>query len=173
MARRIRLCIASVAVSWLAAAAAAGAGESICNKARKPANLDFTLHDPKGKPVDLRAFRGQVILVNFWATWCRPCRKEIPWLIELFHEHRAAGFTVLGVSVDEDPSRIPPFAAAMHMSYPVLVGRGEDAFAEALGPLLGFPTTVLIARDGTICVRHTGITTREALARDVRALLAP
>ncbi len=171
MSRRFHGCIALLAGALLSASAASAAAGT-CTAAPKPAALEFTLRDPAGQPVRLADYRGRVILVNFWATWCRPCRAEIPWLIELFHAYRDTGFSVLGVSVDEDLARIAPFVATMRMDYPVLVGRGEDRFAAAFGPLLGFPTSVLVARDGTICVRHTGITTREQLEEDIRALLA-
>jgi peroxiredoxin len=153
--------------------ACAADAPAACVERHGRAKLDFTLRDPAGRPVELGQFRGRVLLVNFWATWCKPCRTEIPWLVEMFHAHRDAGFAVLGVSVDEDVARIRPFARAMGIDYPLAVGRGEDAFLEAFGPLLGYPTSVLVARDGRICVRHTGITTREALEREVRALLSP
>jgi peroxiredoxin len=151
------------------------AGESspgICDARLGPANLNFTLGDAAGKAVDLRDFRGRVILINFWATWCAPCRTEIPWLVELFKEHRQAGLVVLGVSVDEDVARIAPFAASLRMDFPVLVGRDEGEFRESFGPLLGFPTTLLITRAGDICLRHTGITQRAKLHAEVQALLA-
>jgi thiol-disulfide isomerase/thioredoxin len=150
---------------------AAGADSGVCNAAAKRANLGFTLSDIDGNGVLLSAYRGQVILLNFWATWCAPCKTEIPWLVELHGKYRERGLVVLGVSVDEAVSQIKPFAAALRMNYPVLVGAGRDDFQEAFGPLYGFPTSVLISRDGAICMRHTGIATKEALERDVAALL--
>ena len=145
---------------------------AICEARARPANLEFTLTDVAGKAVDLRDYHGRVILINFWATWCAPCRKEIPWLVEIFHEYRDAGLMVLGVSVDEDVARIAPFAASLKMDFPVLVGRDEAEFRESFGPLLGFPTTLLITRGGDICVRHNGITQRATLEAGVRQLLA-
>jgi peroxiredoxin len=163
---------------WLATAillastpVAGGDLPALCEARARRANLDFTLADAAGRSVDLRAYRGQVVVLNFWATWCAPCRTEIPWLVEIYHAHRDAGLVVLGVSVDEEVSRIAPFAAEMRMDFPVLVGRGQHEFRDAFGPLLGFPTTVLITRGGDICLRHNGIVRREELEADVRQLL--
>lgn len=161
--------IVLVALQVLPCSAAAGAG--VCNVPRRPANLGFTLADVAGNEVRLSDYKERVVLINFWATWCVPCRKEIPWLIELYDSYRERGFVVLGVSMDDVVARIGPFAAALHMNYPVLVGAGESEFKESFGPLLGFPTSLLLARDGSICVRHTGITRKEELERGIRALL--
>ncbi len=152
-------------------APALAAAERVCNVAPRAAELDFTLTDVEGRQVRLGDYRGRVILVNFWATWCAPCKKEIPWLNELHVSYQDRGLVVLGVSVDDAVAKIRPFAQAMKMSYPVLVGAGQDAFKESFGPLLGYPTTVLISRAGQICIRHMGITAKELLEREVRALL--
>jgi thiol-disulfide isomerase/thioredoxin len=158
-------------VAALAVPPAAAAGQGVCNVAARPANLNFTLTDVEGRRVRLVEYRGRVVLVNFWATWCAPCKKEIPWLNELHVRYREQGLVVIGVSVDDVVAKIRPFAQAMKMSYPALVGAGEDGFKESFGPLLGYPTTVLISRAGQICIRHVGITEKEQLERDVRALL--
>jgi thiol-disulfide isomerase/thioredoxin len=170
MNHSIRICTLVLAAA-LAAAPAVAAGQGVCNVASRPARLDFTLTDVEGRPVRLAEYRGRVLLVNFWATWCAPCKTEIPWLNELHSTYREQGLVVLGVSVDEAVAKIRPFAKGMKMSYPVLVGAGEDGFKEAFGPLLGFPTTLLISRAGEICIRHVGITEKERLEREVRALL--
>src|SRR5688572_6874844 len=104
---------------------------AICEARARRANLDFTLADATGKSVDLRGYRGQVVVLNFWATWCAPCRTEIPWLVEIYHAHKDAGLVVLGVSVDEEVTRIAPFAAELRMDFPVLVGRDQPEFREA------------------------------------------
>jgi thiol-disulfide isomerase/thioredoxin len=150
---------------------AAVAGQGVCNVAARPAKLNFTLTDVEGRRVPLVEYRGRVMLVNFWATWCAPCKKEIPWLNELHGRYREQGLVVVGVSVDDAVEKILPFAQSMNMSYPVLVGAGEDRFRESFGPLLGYPTTLLISRAGEICIRHIGITEKEQLEREIRALL--
>jgi thiol-disulfide isomerase/thioredoxin len=133
---------------------------------------DVTLADRDGKPRSLAEWNGRPQVINFWATWCAPCRKEIPWLVEIFHQYRDQGLMVLGVSVDEDVARIAPFAASLRMDFPVLVGRDETEFRESFGPLLGFPTTLLITRGGDICLQHKGITQQATLEAGVRELLA-
>jgi thiol-disulfide isomerase/thioredoxin len=147
------------------------AADKTCNVPGKKANLNFTLQDVNGKPVRLSQYRGRVVLVNFWATWCGPCRVEIPWLIDLYREHRARGLVVLGVSVDAEVPRVKPFARELKINYPVLIGAGRDDVSAAFGPFRGFPTSVLVARDGTICVRHVGIATKAQLEREITALL--
>lgn len=116
-------------------------------------------------------YKGQVVLLNFWATWCAPCRKEIAWLVELHDEYRERGVVVLGVSVDESVTHIKPFVETLRVSYPVLIGKGREDVKEAFGPLLGFPTSVLVTRGGMICTRHTGITSKAHLEREINALL--
>ena len=160
-----------VLVAALAVPPAVAAGRGVCNVAARPAKLNFTLTDVEGRRVRLDEYSGRVILVNFWATWCAPCKTEIPWLNELHARYREQGLVVIGVSVDDAIAKIRPFAQSMKMSYPVLVGAGEDGFKESFGPLLGYPTTLLISRAGEICVRHVGIAEKEQLEREVRALL--
>ncbi len=165
-----RICTC-VLVAALANASASATGQGVCNVTPRPAKLDFTLTDIEGRRVRLAEYRGRVVIVNFWATWCAPCKTEIPWLNELDARHREQGLVVLGVSVDDAVAKIRPFARSMKMSYPVLVGAGEDGFKESFGPLLGYPTTLLITRAGEICIRHVGITEKDRLEREVRALL--
>jgi thiol-disulfide isomerase/thioredoxin len=147
------------------------AAGDVCNVARKKANLNFTLKDVAGKDVRLSKYKGQVVLVNFWATWCGPCRVEIPALTSLYRDYKDRGFVVLGVSVDSEVSAIKPFARVMKMNYPVLVGAGREDLSSAYGPFVGFPTSVLVARDGAVCVRHVGILSKAKLEEQIAALL--
>lgn len=147
------------------------AADDVCNVARKKANLNFTLKDVAGKDVRLSKYRGQVVLVNFWATWCVPCRVEIPALTALYRDYKDRGFVVLGVSVDSEVSAIKPFARVMKMSYPVLIGAGREDLSSAYGPFVGFPTSVLVARDGAVCVRHVGLLSKAKLEEQIGALL--
>lgn len=104
-----------------------------------------------GRPLSLAALRGQVVLVNVWATWCAPCRVEMPLLEQTWRRHRAAGFTLLGASVDRgDPAAVRAFLAQRGISYPVAIV-GPDV-VQALGGVAGYPTSILIGRDGR--VRH-------------------
>jgi cytochrome c biogenesis protein CcmG/thiol:disulfide interchange protein DsbE len=136
----------------------------------KPARLDFKLKDMNGVEVKLDSFKGKVILLNFWATWCGPCKAEIPSLIELQTEY-ADDLVVLGFSVDDPVEKLKPYAAEYNVNYPFLVGNGREDVQEAFGPLLGIPVTVIIGRDGRIAKKHTGIASKEQFEREIKALL--
>jgi thiol-disulfide isomerase/thioredoxin len=136
----------------------------------KPAKLDFTLKDMHGVDVHLESFKGKVILLNFWATWCGPCRAEIPSLVELQEQYKD-DLVVLGLSVDDTAEKLLPYAAEFKMNYPVLVGNGREDVQEAFGPLFGIPVSVIIDRDGIIAKKHSGIATKEQIEREIKTLL--
>ena len=138
--------------------------------AGKPARLDFKLKDMNGVDVRLDSFKGKVILINFWATWCGPCKAEIPSLVELQAEY-ADDLVVLGFSVDDPAEKMKPYAEEYKVNYPLLVGNGREDVQNAFGPLLGIPVTVIIGRDGIIAKKHTGIATKEQFEREIKALL--
>jgi thiol-disulfide isomerase/thioredoxin len=142
-----------------------------CDSNRKAANLNFTVADVNGADLRLSAFRGKVIVLNFWATWCEPCKIEIPGFVELYDKYVAKGLVVLGVSVDDPPILLKPFVAQFHMRYPVLVGISRPDLQEAFGPLFGFPTSFVIGRDSRICKEHIGFTPREQFEREIKELL--
>jgi peroxiredoxin len=152
-------------------AAAPAAGGEACDAKAKPADYSFTLEDMNGNDVKLADHKGKVILLDFWATWCAPCKYEIPVFVELYAKYREQGLVVLGVSVDDPIEKLRPFAAEYKMNYPVLIGRGRDDVQEAFGPVWGLPTTLLIGRNGLICKRHTGIATKEQFEREIKGLL--
>jgi thiol-disulfide isomerase/thioredoxin len=168
---RARAVLSAFATLLTAFAPIAHAADDVCNVARRKANLNFTIKDVAGKDVRLSQYKGQVVLVNFWATWCHPCRTEIPSLVSLYREYKDRGLVVLGVSVDSEVQLVKPFARVMKMNYPVLIGAGHEDLGDAFGPFIGFPTSVLIARDGRTCVRHVGILSRLELERQITALL--
>jgi len=143
----------------------------ICNPQRKAANLNFTLVDVHDRLVPLNSFKGNVVLLNFWATWCEPCKVEIPGLVAMYDKYSSKGVAVIGVSVDDPVLALRPFVTQFNMSYPVLVGLGRDDVERAFGPFYGFPTSVLIGRDGKICKEHVGLTPREQFEREIKALL--
>ena len=155
----------------MALTSAAHAADDVCNVAGQKTTLNFSVKDIAGKDVRLSQYKGRVVLLNFWATWCVPCRREIPLLTALHRDYHDRGFVVLGVSVDKEVRLIKPFAQVMKMSYPVLIGAGRQDLNAAFGPFIGFPTSVLIARDGAVCVRHVGLASRSELERQINALL--
>jgi peroxiredoxin len=149
------------------------ASPAFCDGKKKPANLAFTLKDMHGKDVRLSDYKGKVILLNFWATWCGPCKYEIPAFVELQTKYKDQGFVVLGVSTDDPPDKLRAFAQQYKMNYPVLQGRDRtDLVDDAFGPMWGIPVSFFIARNGTICKRHMGLATKEQLDKEIKALLA-
>lgn len=135
------------------------------------APLHFTLKDLNGADVTLDSFKGKVILVNFWATWCGPCRAEIPDLIELQRAH-AQDLIVVGVVVmDRFGDNVRRFASELEMNYPILDATSRSDVENAFGPMWGLPTTFIIGRDGTMIKRRSGIGSREQFERDLKPLL--
>jgi peroxiredoxin len=115
---------------------------------------DFTLHGLDGRNLRLAELRGQVVLVNFWATWCGPCREEMPRLDALYQKYRASGFTLLGVNIDDDPRNAAGTAQKLKVSFPVLLD--TDKSVSRLYDLGTMPSTVLIDRDGHVRYLHRG-----------------
>lgn len=144
----------------------------------KPAP-DVTLKDLDGKDVSIAQYQGKIVLVNFWATWCEPCKVEIPWLIEMQQKYGAKGFTVLGVAMDDEGrSVVAPFVEKQRfdlgngqspMNYPIVIG--NDAAADKFGGLLGYPTSVLIGRDGKVIKRITGLISPDEISKAIESQL--
>jgi thiol-disulfide isomerase/thioredoxin len=155
---------------WFNEAAEATAGGA-CPANAKPANLNFTLKDVDGKSVTLSAYKGKVILLDFWATWCEPCKLEIPWFVEFQQKYGARGLQVIGVSVDDPIEKMRPYVKQLKMNYPVLQGLHHDDIQNAYGPLWGVPVTALISRDGRICAKHTGISSKDGFEKEINSLL--
>ncbi len=144
---------------------------------KSTASPDFTLKDLEDHDVSLSQFKGKVVLVNFWATWCGPCRIEIPWLVELQNKYAARGFTVLGVAMDEEgKSAVAPFVqkerfkvggTSQSMNYPIVLG--NDSTADKFGGLLGFPTSVLISKDGRVAKRVDGLVSYDEIDKAIQS----
>ena len=135
------------------------------------AKLDVTLKDLDGKDVNLASFKGRPLLINFWATYCGPCKEEIPMLIQLADQYKDQGLTVLGISSDDTAKQMKPFVAEYKMTYPVLVGVDNDAFLEAYDAQVSIPRTWLIRRDGTVAAKSIGPNTREWFDTHLRELV--
>ena len=144
-----------------------------CSPAARPANLAITLKDLDNVDVTLSAFRGKVILLNFWATWCGPCKIETPWFVDLQERYGKEGLQVLGISVDDPLALLKPYAAEYKINYPVLQGFGHEDVMAAYGSIRGLPTTFIISRDGKLCAKHIGATKREGYEAQVKGLLQP
>ena len=135
------------------------------------ASLDFTLKDMNGRDVNLAAFKGKVVLLNFWATWCGPCLTEIPAFVELQEAYKARGFQAVGVSVDDPPDLLPPFAKRFSVNYPLLVGQEHEAIQTAYGGIFGIPISFVISRDGKVCRKQVGPATKAQFESWIKALL--
>ena len=149
---------------------AAGSGAA-CPADAKPANLNYTLKDINNQDVRLASLKGKVILLDFWATWCGPCKIEIPWFIEFQNKYGPSGLQVVGVSVDDTLDKLKPFVSQMKMNYPVLQGLDHDDVQDAFGPIFGVPVTLVISRDGKICARHVGLSSKPDFENAIKALL--
>ena len=154
----------AIALVWMAPGTQDSHGEG------ESAPLHFTLKDMNGVDVKLATFKGKVILLNFWATWCGPCKAEIPSLVELQNQYRD-DLVILGFSVDDTVEKMRPYAAEYQINYPLLVGNGREDVQEAFGPLYGIPVSVFIDRNGNIAKKHSGIATRGQFEREIKALL--
>ena len=147
------------------------AANGACDANAKAAPLDFTLKDMQNKDVKLADYRGKVLVIDFWATWCGPCKLEIPGFVDLQARYGAQGLQFLGISVDEKLEQLKPYVAEYKMNYPVLQGLDHDDVQDAFGPIWGIPTTVLIGRDGKICRKHQGMAPKETFEREIKSLL--
>jgi len=140
---------------------------------------EVTFKDLDGKDATLAQYKGKVVLVNFWATWCDPCYIEIPWLIEMQQKYEAKGFTVLGVSMDEEgKAAVAPFLAKerfnvngqkLPMNYPIVIG--NDDVADKFGGLLGYPTSFLVSKDGKIVKKVQGLISYEEFTKAIESQL--
>lgn len=140
------------------------------SKNPKPA-ASFTLKDANGKSVQLADYRGKVVLLNFWATWCGPCGVEIPWFIEFEQQYKSQGFAVLGVSMDDDGwTSVKPFVAEHKINYRVLLG--NDSVSQLYGGLDALPTTFIIDRDGNVAFPpHIGLINKNDYVAEIQRLL--
>jgi len=158
------------AVAPAASHVVAGAETPGCMADAKPANWDFKLKDLEGKEVSLASFKGKVVLLNFWATWCGPCKAEIPGFIELQEKYRDK-LTIVGYSVDDTAELAKKYAAEYKMNYPILLGEGREDVQDAYGPIWGIPASFIISKDGHVCRKHMGIAPKAVFEKELVALM--
>ncbi|GAC1437522.1 MAG: hypothetical protein NVS1B11_34070 [Terriglobales bacterium] len=133
---------------------------------------DFTLKSLDGKDVHLSDFRGKAVLLNFWATWCEPCKIETPWFVQLQNQYGPAGLQVIGVDMDEDSNSqdIAKFAKTMGMNYPVVLGK--ESVTESYGGVDYLPASFYIDRDGKVVEKAFGLKGRAEVESDIKKALA-
>jgi peroxiredoxin len=147
--------------------ASAPAQEPLIAKTRAP---EWKLSDLDGKLVKFSDFRGHVLILDFWATWCMPCRIEIPHFVELQNQYGDKGLRVIGVSLDaQGPEFVKKFAKRLDVNYPIVMGNEE--VAEAYGGIDAIPTTFVIDRQGRIVSRHMGCDDKAAFEKEIQSLL--
>jgi peroxiredoxin len=152
--------------------------DTLLPKDQRKAAPEFSLTEADGKPIDLANYRGKVVLLDFWATWCGGCKLEIPWYMEFDAKYKRQGLAVIGVSMDEDGWKaVKPFLAQKRdpetggntaMKYPVVIG--NDTLAKQYS-LTSMPMTLLIDREGKIALSHTGVVNRDDFEGHIRQLL--
>jgi thiol-disulfide isomerase/thioredoxin len=185
MARKTEL---TLSIAFALALASTGCGAGTQRQAAKesagPVNAGVTetsLQIPTldGTSASIDQYKGKVVLVNFWATWCAPCRTEIPWLIEFNQKYAAKGFVILGVAMDDEGTKIVPPWVQTHrfdvngkeemMNYPILLGNSK--VAEKFGGILGMPTSMLYSRDGKKIKTIVGLIDRDNLLKTLDSQL--
>jgi len=130
----------------------------------------FILPDLDGKMVSLKDFKGKVLILDFWATWCPPCREEIPHFQELYAKYRGKGFEVIGIALDQGGAKVvKPFAEKFNIGYTILLGGAE--ISDAYGGIIGIPTTFVIDRKGQIIKKYVGYRDKEVFEEDIKGLL--
>lgn len=138
-------------------------------KDRKPAP-DFSLKDVHGRTVKLSDYKGKVVLLNFWATWCGPCKIEIPWLIDFEQRYKDRGFAVLGISMDEEGwDVVKPYIERRKVNYRVVIG--NDEVADLYGGVASLPTTFVLDREGKIAGVHVGLVSKSVYQDEIEQLL--
>ncbi len=173
--------LASVARGELVADASGDVPSSVSSFKNKPAP-DFTLEDLHGQKVSLASYKGKAVLINFWATWCGPCKIETPWLIDLRNQYASQGFEVLGVSTEGDDlqpgdkegwakekTAIAKFVSDEKMPYPVLVN--GDSLSKPYGGLDAMPTSFFVDRNGTVVATQLGLTSKDEIEANIRKAL--
>ena len=169
------VCVAAIGMAWLTAVSPAP-GAEITGKdpAGSPgaAAPDFALTNLAGTTVRLSDFKGKIVLLDFWATWCAPCREEIPGFIQLQKQYSGRGFTVLGIALDDDGAAVVrPLAQKLGVNYPLVIGNTQ--VAASYGGIQAVPTAFLIGRDGRILKTFVGPRGKSEWERTIQRALPP
>ena len=131
---------------------------------------EFALKDADGRTVTLADYKGKVVLLNFWATWCGPCKIEIPWFADFEQKYKDRGFAVLGVAMDEEGWEVvKPYLAESKVNYRVILG--NDTVAGLYGGVESLPTTFVLDRDGKIASTHVGLVSKSDYENEIMQLL--
>ncbi len=170
----------SLCVRWMTAVVVLGSTFLQANPLQAAAQKDpgasrklapnFRLTDLAGRPLELGALRGKVVILDFWATWCPPCRAEIPHFIALYSAYKSKGFEMVGLAVGEEPDVVRQFAQQNGINYSLAVTQGQ--VERAYGGIRGIPTTFVIDKKGRIVKKYVGFQERKVFERHIQQLLA-
>jgi cytochrome c biogenesis protein CcmG, thiol:disulfide interchange protein DsbE len=163
--------MAALLAELLAVAALAGCQTRATRSSEPAADApQFSLTSLEGKTVAMKDLANKVVIVDFWATWCGPCREEIPHLNELYSELKGKGLEIVGISMDTDGTDgVKDFAREFHIQYPIVMG--DERVAESFGGILGLPTTFVIDRGGKIAKKYIGLPPADSMAKLVKDLV--
>ncbi len=161
---------AAVAVLGLACSSSSPVRAAVKPEKDRKAAPAFSLKDSMGRTVTLAEYKGKTVLLNFWATWCGPCKIEIPWLMEFEQKYKDKGFAVLGVSLDEEGwDVVKPYLERTKVNYRMLLG--DDMVAQLYGGVDSLPTSFIIDRQGRIAATHVGLVSKSVYEKDLDAIL--
>lgn len=131
---------------------------------------NFRLKTAAGKTIELQDLQGKVVVVNFWATWCPPCRMEIPGMLEVYRKYRSRGLEIIGIALDQDGwNKVSPLVRDMNIDYPIVLG--DPFVTKAYGGIRAIPTTVIVNKDGTIADKHVGFFSKENFEAEISEML--
>jgi peroxiredoxin len=167
----LRAVVGFCLIATLIAGCSRRGGETQLNSTRKMAP-DFTLKDSDSRRVSLSDYKGKVVLINFWETWCAPCRIEIPWFIEFEQQYKDRGFAILGVALDGDGWKVVrPYMQEKRINYRILLGNSE--ITQLYGGVDALPTTFVVDREGRIASTHVGLISKDEYKKEIEQLLQP
>ena len=131
---------------------------------------NFSLKAQDGKVIELAKLKGKVVLLNFWATWCPPCRAEIPDFIEIYNSYKSKGFEIIGIALDEEGwSKVTPYIKEAKINYPVVIGTGKEI--KQYGGIEAIPTSFIVDKNGFIAGKQVGLLSKDALEQKLKSLL--
>ena len=162
--------VAAMLFAGIHAARKNRASGSVAGELRGQVAPDFELQSLDGKNMKLSDFRGKAVLLNFWATWCGPCKIEMPWFVELQKQYGPQGFQIIGVAMDDASTEdIAKFARQMGVNYPILLGK--EAVGQSYGGVNVLPTTFFVDRDGKLVAREFGLQSRSVFVDHIKEAL--
>jgi len=170
LARSRALLLIPLLAALVACVGTTKAGSPVKPESQRKKAPEFSLKDSNGQVVKLSDFKGKVVLLNFWATWCGPCKVEIPWFIDFETRLKDQGLVVLGVAMDDEGWEVvKPYITSKKVNYRVVMG--DDSMANLYGGVESLPTTFVLDRDGRIARTHVGLVSKSEYENDIQELL--